>query len=362
MRWVLYVDMDAFYLSCELKRHPELRGRPAAVAHDPAGGRGVVLSASYEARALGLHSAMPTSQALKLAPHVVYLPPDFAFYESCSRDVMALLRARSADSRALSIDEAALPFETDDPSRAEAEARAVQRSIREVTQLPCSLGVAPTLRLGKMASDQAKPGGVVVIPPEGVAAIIGPLPVRAVPGVGRVTEETLAAMDVAVISDLLDVPLSRLREKLGSFGAELRGLAEGSWSPEPWPEETGPRSLGSMMTFPKDEGDPATIKREVGRLAENLVESVSRQGYLGRTVTVRVRFEDFEQIQRSRTLPHRTESPTAIASLAQELLGEVLPGDRRRVRTLSVTLSDLKERKGRIPALESFEGTASPER
>lgn len=368
MRWCVYLDMDAFYVSCELKRRPELRGRPVAVSADPKGGkgRGVVLSASYEARGFGLRSALPVSQAFALCPDYVWIPPDFSFYEENSRRVMGLLKARSPEARTFSIDEAAYPWEGGSPEAAEAEGRALQRQVRERSDLPCSIGIAPSLTLAKIASDRAKPGGVVVVAPERVASFLAPLPVRSVPGIGKVTEAALGDVGVTTLAELAAAPVERLRRALGGTAGTLRDLARGLVREEPWPEEEGPRSIGAMSTFDEDRSDPEEIREALRRLSGGLAESAARQGRWFRTVTVRVRLGDFRQWQRSRTLPQRTDSAEVLGrtaeQLAEQILGEVEARRRGRlgalseegppapalargwrVRTLGVSVSDLSE-------------------
>lgn len=342
MRWVVYLDMDAFYASCELKRHPEMRGKPFAVSADPKGGhgRGVVLSASYEARAKGLRSAMPVSQAFGLCPEFSWVAPDFSYYEACSRSVMALLKARSPEARTFSIDEAAYPFESDDPQGVEAEARDLQTEVRSRVGLPCSIGVGPNLTIAKVASDKAKPGGVVVVPPDSVASFLAPLPVRALPGIGQVTESALQAEGAQTLGDLLRVPMERLRRPLGATAPSLRDLVRGKLREEPWPEEEGPRSVGAMSTFDVDTSDPREIFQELSRLAENLAEGVARQGRTFRTVTVRVRRSDFEQLQRSRTLPQRTDSAEALKRTALQLVEGILQEEGRRFRAAQAPLTE----------------------
>lgn len=342
VRWVVYLDMDAFYASCELKRHPELRGRPFAVSADPRGGagRGVVLSASYEARAKGLRSAMPVSVAFGLCPEYAWVAPDFAFYEANSREVMALLRARSAESRSFSIDEAAYPYEAPSPEMAGAEARELQGRVRSLCDLPCSIGVAPTLTVAKIASDKAKPGGVVVVAPDSVADFLAPLPVRAIPGVGQVTEAALHEAGARTIADLARFPIERLRRPLGGMAGSMQALARGVVREEPWPEEEGPRSIGAMSTFDRDSSDPNEVRQEVGRLAQSLGEGIARRGRTFRTVTVRVRWSDFQQLQRSKSLPQRTDSAEALQRIVLQLTDGLLEEEFSRARGNLSSLTD----------------------
>ncbi len=368
---VVYVDMDAFYVSCELLRHPELKGRPVAVSADPRGGqgRGVVLSASYEARRYGLRSALPVSQAWALCPEAAYLRPDFSFYEETSRQVMALLRERSSLARAFSIDEAAYPTGFEGRAQAEREGRAVQAEILERFLLPCSVGIAPNLTLAKMASDRAKPGGVVVVLLEEVPEFLAPLPVRSVPGVGPVTERALLARQVRTIRELTLLSPRELKTLLGSSNPDIVRMARGESTESPWPEEEGPRSVGSMSTFDMDTEDADALSRELRSLATRVAEEVKRRGLRFRTVTLRVRYEDFSQVQRSQTLPRPTDAFDALCRVGEGLLGELLRERRgspaplgpapvlrvpRRIRTLSLTVQGLREVPAGERPLEGF--------
>jgi nucleotidyltransferase/DNA polymerase involved in DNA repair len=359
MDGVVYVDMDAFYVSCERLRHPELSGRPVAVSADPRGGqgRGVVLSASYEARDFGLRSAMPVSRAFALCPQAVYLRPDFLFYEAMSRRVMDLLKERSPQARAFSIDEAGYPARFEGRAGAEREGRAVQEEIRQRLQLPSSVGIAPNLTLAKMASDRAKPGGVVVVLPEEVPSFLSPLPVRSVPGVGPVTEQALRSHGVQTIAQLLTLPPRDRKALLGSADPSIVRMARGERLDSPWPEEEGPRSVGSMSTFEVDTEDAEVLSREVQTLAGRVSDELRRRGLRFRTVTLRVRYEDFSQVQRSQTLPRPTEGSDTLRRLGEGLLKELLRERRgspaplgpvparqppRRVRTLSLTVQGLR--------------------
>jgi nucleotidyltransferase/DNA polymerase involved in DNA repair len=346
MRLIVYVDMDAFYLSCELTRHPELVGRPAVVAHDPKDGkgRGVVLTASYEARPLGFHSAMPVKEAWRQKDKVAWLLPDFPFYEATSAKVMDYLKSRSPLARALSIDEAAYPIETDDVKEAEKEARAIQREIRERFSLSSSIGVSSSLPVAKVASDKAKPGGVVVVAPNDVSTFLSALPVRALPGVGPVTEGALKRVGAEKVEDLKHVPVAKLVRAVGSMAGSLVALAEGRLTEEEWPEELPPKSMGTMVTFDEDLTDEEDLMKGVRSLGEALGRSLEEKDSLYRTVTLRVRWEDLTSVQRSRTIPHPTQGTDVLIALAQKILRDVFRSPERNgrgVRTLGLTVQGL---------------------
>lgn len=347
MQWIIYVDMDAFYLSCELVRHPELRGRAAMVAHDPKEGmgRGVVLSASYEARALGFRSAMPVKEAWRRHDQVVWLPPDFGFYEETSRRVVERLRARNPLVRTFSIDEAAYPWEGETPAGALAEGKDVQRVLREELSLPASVGISIHLSVAKVASDRAKPGGVVVVAPGEMAGFLAPLPVTSLPGVGPVTSEALKRIGVERVTDLTTVPFREIKGALGPVARSYVALARGEPEREPWPEETPPRSFGSMVTFDEDLTEEPPLFDQISKLCGSLAATLKESQNLFRGVTVQVRWEDLDRMQKSRSLPHPTDDPATLVSTARALLLQLLRDRERRargVRTLGLSVKGLQ--------------------
>ncbi|HKS59764.1 MAG TPA: DNA polymerase IV, partial [Thermoplasmata archaeon] len=229
MRWFVHVDMDAFYVSCELRERPELVGKAVAVGPDPHRGptRGVVLSASYEARALGIRSAMPVGRAAELAPELIWIPPDFSKYVRSSSAIHDFLSRNAEGVTMRSIDEASFPKESESADELRAWARQTQSALRSELGLPCSIGAAPFRIVAKIASDRAKPGGVVVVDPQGVAEFLAPLPVEAIPGVGPKTSEALQALGIRTIGEIGGRTGASLRRAFGGFGVELLALARG---------------------------------------------------------------------------------------------------------------------------------------
>jgi nucleotidyltransferase/DNA polymerase involved in DNA repair len=356
---VIYVDLDAYYVSCEVRDRPELAGRRVIVGPDPKAGptRGVVLSASYEARTTGVHSAMPVGQADRLCPDAVWVAPDFEKYERVAREVRDFLAERFGSVVPLSIDEAAMVVELRDAAEAEAAARALQAAVRERLRLPCSIGVAPTRTVAKIATDRAKPGGVVVVPPETVDDFLAPLSVRAVPGVGPKTEAVLAEVGITKIGELRSLPPS-VRRRLGRFAEELSRLARGEPIPSDLEEERGPRSRSTDHTFERDTSEEPDLRAAVERLVEELARTLERERLRYRTVTVALRWEDFERSQRSRTLPSRQEGPEALREAARRLFEELWAsegqGRRRRVRTVSVGTEKLSSVRDHQARLDTF--------
>src|SRR3954468_15299272 len=303
---MLHVDMDAFYASVEIKKRPELRGRPVVVG---GGQRGVVAAASYEARRYGVRSAMSMSQALRRCPNAVVLPPDRAAYSAASAKVMAILRDVTPLVEPLSLDEAFLDVAgaVRRHGRPGLIAAAIRARVVEQLGLTCSVGVAPTKFVAKLASARCKPDGLLVVPAERVLEFLHPLPVTALWGVGERTEEQLHRLGLRTVGDLAHVPVSTLTRALGqAVGSHLAALAWGRDERKVVPSEPD-KSIGAEETFPRDVDDPAVVRRELLRLSERTAARLREQGYVGRTISVKIRFADFTTITRSRTLKDATD-------------------------------------------------------
>lgn len=358
-RWVLYVDLDAYYVACELRDRPELRGRPVIVGAPPAEGptRGVVLSASYEARPSGVRSAMPVGVAARLCPEAVWIPPDFAKYERISRDVRALLRRHSPTVVPFSIDEAAVILDGADAVVARQTAVMIQRELLQELSLPASIGVAPSRTIAKIATDRAKPAGILVVTAEEAAAFLAPLPVRAIPGVGPKTEEVLHGRGVRTIGDLAGQKPSELFRALGSFANELVALARGMPREEAEGSD-GPRSRSTDHTFARDVDRWEEVEGTVRTLAEELAVTLDREDLRYGTVGVAYRWADFARSQRSRSLGVAREGAVPLTEtalrLARELWDSELSARRRPVRTVSVRTERLAPRTQRQIVLDEF--------
>ena len=363
MRWTVYVDMDAFYVSCELRERPELVGRPVIVGPDPKLGptRGVVLSASYEARAYGVRSAMPVVQADRRCPDAVWIPADHPKYARISEEAVAFLRTRSPTVLPLSIDEAALEVEAATPAEASALARGLQTEIRTTLHLPSSLGVSPYRVVAKIASDRAKPGGVVVVPAEETRSFLAPLPVGVVPGIGPKTQERLRSIGVERVEQALTVSPVALRGVLGSMAGEVLALAEGTPRPN-GSVEVGPRSRSSAETFVRDVAELPSLLEAVDRLATSLSESLEKESLRFRTVTVALRWADFRRAQRSQSVGGPRGGPAALRDagrrLVQELWHAERAGPERRVRTVSLSAERLVAARRSEPRLDRFDTSA----
>ncbi|MEV8215203.1 DNA polymerase IV [Leifsonia sp. NPDC077715] len=303
---ILHVDMDAFFASVELLERPDARGKPAIVGH--AGGRGVVTSATYEARRYGVRSAMPMSQALRLCPNAIILPPHYDRYTEYSRKVMDIFHEVTPLVEPLSIDEAFLDVSGSrrllgSPRRI---AELIRSRVLEETGLTCSVGVAATKFMAKLASGRAKPDGLLVIPKAETLSFLRPLPVGALWGVGASTQASLERMGLLTVADLADAPLHVLQKAVGdASGRRLHDLANGR-DPRRVITESREKSIGHENTFGTDVGDLDTLRREFLRLSGRVGERLRKHGMVARTVAIKVRFSDFRTITRSRTLAEPT--------------------------------------------------------
>jgi DNA polymerase-4 len=341
--------MDAFFVSVELLRRPELRGRPVVVGGS--GDRGVVAAASYEARSYGVFSAMPSSRARRLCPQAVFLPGDHAHYSEVSGRVMDILRSVTPLVEPLSLDEAFLDV-TGARRRAgdgPTIAHDLRRRILEQEGLTCSVGVAPVKFLAKLATNDAKPRpsrtgpvfgpGVSVIEPGGELAFLHPLPVGALWGVGPATLARLERYGVRTVGDLAELPLATLESSVGkAHGKHLHDLAH-AIDPRPVDPDQELKSISHEETYPTDRFDPAELRTEAVRMADAVAARLRKHGTVARTVTIKVRFGDFRTITRSATPPEAVATGPGVARIAKDLLAkvDVSPG----VRLLGVGVSNL---------------------
>ncbi|MGJ0204931.1 DNA polymerase IV [Leucobacter sp. gxy201] len=336
---MLHVDMDSFFVSVELLDRPELRGRPVAAAHDTA--RSVVSSASYEARRYGVRSAMPVARAKQLCPQLVLVPPTFEKYRRASRRVMQIFEEFTPLVEPLSIDEAFLdvagtvrlfgePVEI---------ARRLRERVREETGLPASVGLAGTKFVAKLASQRAKPDGLLEIPPQRTLEFLHPLPIEAMWGVGRATAKALGSRAIHTVADLAAEPLASLERIVGVASARrLHDLANGRDARGVETERTE-KSIGHEETFARDEVDAALLERELLRLATRTGERLRGAGLEARTVSIKVRWSDFETVTRSRTLAEATDATQRIYQTARELFAGLPAG--RPVRLIGVRAEQL---------------------
>ena len=358
--------MDAFFVSVELLRRPELRGQPVVVGGT--GSRGVVAAASYEARAYGVFSAMPSAGARRLCPHAVFLPGDHAHYGLVSERVMEIFRSFTPLVEPISLDEAFL--DVTGARRSQGDGATVAHRIRaEVVAregLTCSVGVAPSKMLAKLASEAAKPRastdgpepgeGVHVIAPGEELGFLHPLPARALWGVGPATLDRLERLGVRTVGDIADLPEDTLVATLGSaHGRHLAQLAR-AIDPRPVEPDQQLKSVGHEETFAHDHHEHETLTREAVRMSDGVARRLRRAGLAGRTVTLKVRFADFQTITRSSTLPTTVDDGPAVARAALALLAAVDPTPG--VRLLGVSVSGLVTGAAQQLSFEDFEGAS----
>ncbi|MEO3871590.1 DNA polymerase IV [Nonomuraea sp. B12E4] len=338
---ILHVDMDAFYASVELLDRPELRGRPVIVG-SPAG-RGVVLSATYEARAHGVHSAMPMSRARRLCPQATIIPPSHGKYAEVSRGVMEIFHAITPLVEPIASDEAFL--DVGGARRRLGPPAAIAAMIREQVLdrygITCSVGVAGSKFVAKLASKQCKPDGLLVVPAGQVVDFLHPLPVSALWGVGERTEQSLVRLGIRTVGDLARVPTATLRRELGqAVGGHLAELAWGR-DDRAVSSHVPDKSIGNEETFAADVDDPEVIRRELLRLSERVAARMRKAGHVGRTVSVKLRRADFTTINRSRTLREPTDVAQVIYATACELY-QAAGLERVRLRLVGVRMENLR--------------------
>ena len=339
MRRVIHLDMDAFFASVELLRRPDLRGKPVVIGGrgDP-NSRGVVSTATYEARAFGIRSAMPMRTAMKLCPHAIFLPTDFESYRHWSGVFKAQMRAVSPVFESGGIDEGYIDV-TEVPGDSDAIGRDLKARVHSATGMTCSLAIAPNKLLAKLGSELDKPDGLTILGFEDISTRIWPLEVRKLQGVGPKAEEKLKALGYNTIGDLAAVPFERLREKFGeSYSRHLHETSNGR-DERPVVTFREPKSRSAETTFDEDTRDWQELARVLARLAKRVADELREEGYLARTIGIKLRYSDFERITRDRTLEAATDDPLEIRRAAFECFGRVEL--KKKVRLLGVKLSDL---------------------
>ncbi len=338
---ILHVDMNAFFAACHQAQEPALKGKPVLVSGDPSSRHGIVLTASYEARRFGVKTAMPTAQALRLCPQALIVAPNFRLYSFYSKQIMAILNSFTPLVEQYSIDEAWLDVSGCENLFGPADniAREIKQEIKHQLDLSCSIGIAPSKILAKMASDLEKPDGLVIITADNIASRIWPLAVDKLFGVGPQTTAALNSLGVFTIGDLAGFPLAVLKQRFGAYGPYLAQLAQGQDHSSVDPNPDTAKSIGNSITLPQDAETAAEIETILLALAEEVGTRLRRRNLKGSTITVSVKTPDFRLITRSRTYPEATNLTETIYRRAGEIYRQHLQG--RRVRLVGVTVSNI---------------------
>ncbi len=341
-RKIIHIDMDAFFASVEQRDNPELRGKPIVVGGRP-DSRGVVAAASYEARVFGIRSAMSSAQAYRRCPDAIFVKPRLDIYRRISRVIMAVLRDYTDLVEPLSLDEAYMDVTRNKKGlRYAAKIAAEARSrIFEYTGLTASAGVAPNKFLAKIASDINKPNGLKVIPPDQVEKFLLPLPVRKIPGVGKVTEERMAGLGIFSVSDLRFKGEEYLKRHFGKTGSWYHQLSFGidERAVEPLRER---KSIGAEDTFEQDIQDLGTMYEKIDQHAARVSASLKKRNFMCRTVTLKIKYGNFEIATRSKTMTEPICDTQTIAEYARGLLSST-DAAKRAIRLIGVSVSNLSE-------------------
>jgi DNA polymerase IV (DinB-like DNA polymerase) len=342
-RIIFHLDMDHFYTAVEERERPEIRGKPVIVGADPKGGRGrgVVSTSNYDARKAGVRSGMPISRAWRLCPEAVYLPPNFPLYIKVSNEIMDIARQYAEKFEQWGIDEAFLDVSSRvrDFVEAEALAQRIKQEIKLKENLTCSIGVGPNKLIAKVASDFQKPDGLTVVRDEEAEAFLAPLPVRKLLWVGRKTEAKLKALGVNTIGDLARYDATALTSMFGVMGMQMHLMAKGIDRSEV-EQRVGVKSVSHETTFEEDTSDSAVILQALDELCAGVQRETEDQHLLFKTVTLKIRYENFETHTKSHTLPFLTNRLYDLQKTEKELISDYLRKDRK-VRLIGVRVSSL---------------------
>ena len=340
-RIIFHLDMDHFYTAVEERERPELKGKPVIVGADPkeGQGRGVVSTSNYEARKAGVRSGIPISHAWKLCPEAVYLPPNFPLYIQVSNAVMEIARLYADKFEQWGIDEAFLDVSSRVSNFDEAEvlAKEIKREILKKTNLTCSIGVGPNKLVAKVASDFQKPDGLSVVREEQVEAFLAPMPVRRLLWIGKKTEAKLNGMGIKTIGELAGYDPAVLNDLFGVLGVQMHLMARGVDNTLV-EERMGVKSISHETTFEQDTDDDTVVLSALDALSDDVSKEAADQHLFFKTVTVKIRYENFETHTRSKTLPFMTNRPQDLKKTARDLLQAYLRRDRK-MRLIGVRVS-----------------------
>jgi len=340
-RIIFHMDMDHFYTAIEQREHPEYEGKPVVVGSDPkeGKGRGVVSTSNYEARKAGVRSGIPISRAWKLCPEAIYLPPNFPLYIKVSNEIMDIARGYTDKFEQWGLDEAFLDVSEKVKDYAEAEeyAKQLKREIKKKERLTCSIGVGPNKLIAKVASDYQKPDGLTIVKEAEAETFLAPLPVRRLLWVGRKTEAKLKKMGINTICDLASYDPTVLTEAFGVMGTQMHLMARGIDRSEV-EARTEVKSISHETTFEEDTDDPEAVLKALDALAADVTKEVTAQKLFFKTITIKVRYENFETHTRSKTLPFMTSRLQDLQKTSRDLLQSYLRSDRK-IRLIGVRVS-----------------------
>ena len=341
MRIVFHLDMDHFYTAVEEREHPEYKGHPVVVGADPkqGKGRGVVSTSNYEARKLGIKSSMPISRAWRLCPEAVYLSPNYQLYTKVSNEIMGIARKYADKFEQWGIDEAFLDVTAKVNNYAEAEALAkqIKHEISQKEKLTCSIGIGPNKLTAKIASDHQKPDGLTIVKEGQVEQFLAPLPARRLLWVGRKTEAKLKALGIHTIGDLARHDPTLLNDAFGAMGLQMHLMARGIDRSEV-ASRTEVKSISRETTFEKDTADKTEVLKAFDALSEEVCQEAKAQRLFFKTVTIKLRYENFETHTRSKTLPFMSNRVQDLKKTAKALIQVLLLHDRK-IRLIGVRIS-----------------------
>ncbi|MDE1761716.1 MAG: DNA polymerase IV [Candidatus Micrarchaeota archaeon] len=350
MKIIMLIDMDYFFAACEELRHPELREKPVVVGADPKGGkgRGVVSTCNYLARRYGIHSAMPISMAYRLKPDAVFLPVDYEYYEEMSRKVMQRVKEFATRFEQVSVDEAFIDVsgKVDGYDSALSYAKELKESVTKSYGLPCSVGVSTNRVLAKMACEAGKPDGIRLVKEEDGAKFLAKMPVGKLYGVGKKTGEKLQGMGYKSIGDLARANPVNLVSEFGSYGAEIYRSANGKGD-DSVVENYEVKSIGRERTFQEDTSDRDEIRRQIISICKEIKTEIEKQGFSFKTITLKIRYPDFTEQLRGKSLGHYSNDISQVEDVAIRLFERYVEHGER-IRKIGVRISSLSKKGGQM--------------
>lgn len=348
MRIILLIDMDYFFAACEELRHPEIKGKPVIVGFDPKGGkgRGVVSTCNYEARKLGIHSAMPISMAYRLKPDAIFFPIDYEYYEKVSHTIMNLIKTYSQECEQVSVDEIYIDISSKVKDYAEATRYAweIKDNIKAELGLPCSIGISTNKLMAKMACEAAKPNGVKVIKKEEAKEFLRDMPIGKLHGVGRKTEERLKAMGFEKIGDIADYNPSKLANISRASGYDIYKSANGIDESEVL-QDLEVKSIGRERTFDDDTTNRQIIEDKIREVTNEVFIELSTKKLYFKTITIKIRYYDFTEHLKSKSLFYYSNDKQIIVNTATKLF-ENFAEDGKKIRKIGVRVSNFIEQEG----------------